>query len=280
MSEIASNLAYWGGNTLKIFVLNGPPSSGKSVLMDYLLLNDSDYLEPIVSFTTRTPKPGEREGKDYYFITPQQYTDYLVKGEIIEEIRYLENSYGITRREIKRVQDSGKNGLAILNLEGLRILKKVLGPQSIVSIFIYRDLKDILQSLKESCSEIQYERQVANAKQEMKEIGASDYVVYNIGSLAEAYQQLKAIIRKEINAPPINRTIEPGQRYRHFKGDLYEVITTALHSENYCPLVVYKNLTTGEVYARPYDIFCGKKELESLNRIVNRFELVEEKPED
>lgn len=264
---------------MKIFVLNGPPSSGKSVLMNYLLLNDSDYLEPIVSFTTRTPKPGEREGKDYYFINPQQYTDLLVKGEIIEEIKYLENSYGITRMEIQRVQASGRNGLAILNLEGLRILKQVLGPQNIVSIFIYRDLKDILQDLKQSCNEIQYEKQVANAKQEMKEIGASDYVVYNTGSLAEAYQQLKAIIRKEINAPPINRNIEPGQRYRHFRGDLYEVITTALHSENYCPLVVYKNLTTGVVYARPYDLFCGKKELESQNRIVNRFELVEEKTE-
>ena len=77
----------------------------------------------------------------------------------------------------------------------------MLGPQNIVSIFIYRDLKDILQDLQHHCEEIQYERKVANAKQEIKEIGASDYVVYNIGSLADAYEQLQAIIRKEINAP-------------------------------------------------------------------------------
>lgn len=50
---------------MKIFVLNGPPSSGKTVLMDYLLLNDHDYLEPIISFTTRAPKPGEKEGREY-----------------------------------------------------------------------------------------------------------------------------------------------------------------------------------------------------------------------
>ncbi|NLP25219.1 MAG: DUF1653 domain-containing protein [Syntrophomonadaceae bacterium] len=262
---------------MKIFVLIGPPSSGKSALMDYLLLNDSDYLEPIVSYTTRNPKLGEKEGKNYYFITPAQYTDYLVKNEIIEEIKYLENSYGITRTEIKRVQATGRNGLAILNLEGLRILKKVLGPQNIVSIFIYRDLREILENLKKSCSGDEYEKRVTTVKEEMKDIGTSDYVVYNIGSLADAYQQMHSIIRKEINAPPIDRSIEPGQRYRHFKGDLYEVITTALHSENYCPLVVYKNLSTGDVFARPYDMFCGKKELESQNRIVNRFELVEEK---
>lgn len=262
---------------MKIFVLIGPPSSGKSALMDYLLLNDSDYLEPIVSYTTRSPKPGEKDGKNYYFITPAQYTDYLVKNEIIEEIKYLENSYGITRTEIKRVQATGRNGLAILNLEGLRILKTVLGPQNIVSIFIYRDLREILENLKKSCSGDEYEKRVTTVKEEMKDIGTSDYVVYNIGSLADAYQQMHSIIRKEINAPPIDRSIEPGQRYRHFKGDLYEVITTALHSENYCPLVVYKNLSTGDVFARPYDMFCGKKELESQNRIVNRFELVEEK---
>lgn len=262
---------------MKIFVLIGPPSSGKSALMDYLLLNDSDYLEPIVSYTTRSPKPGEKDGKNYYFITPAQYTDYLVKNEIIEEIKYLENSYGITRTEIKRVQATGRNGLAILNLEGLRMLKKVLGPQNIVSIFIYRDLREILENLKKSCSGDEYEKRVTTVKEEMKDIGTSDYVVYNIGSLADAYQQMHSIIRKEINAPPIDRSIEPGQRYRHFKGDLYEVITTALHSENYCPLVVYKNLSTGDVFARPYDMFCGKKELESQNRIVNRFELVEEK---
>ena len=135
---------------MKIFVLNGPPSSGKTVLMDYLLLNDRDYLEPIISFTTRASKPGEKDGREYYFVSPQQYTDYLVKGEIIEEIRYLDNNFGITQTEINRVQASGRNGLAILNLEGLRILKNVLGPQNIVSIFIYRDLKTFCRT----CSKI------------------------------------------------------------------------------------------------------------------------------
>lgn len=261
---------------MKIFVLHGPPSSGKSTLMDYLLLNDNDYLEPIVAFTTRSPRSGEKRNKDYYFISPEQYTQFRVNDEIIEEINYLEYNYGITRDEINRVQNTGKNGITILNLEGLRILKNVLGPQNIISIFIYRDLTDILPSLKESCSEAEYKRKAANVKQDLKDIGSCDYVVYNIGSLSDAYQQLNSIIRKEINAPTINREIKAGQRYRHFKGDIYEVITTALHSENYCPLVVYKNLSTEIVYARPYDLFCGKKEIESENRIVNRFELVEE----
>jgi len=94
--------------------------------------------------------------------------------------------------------------------------------------------------------------------------------------LADAYTQLKAIIQKEINARPINMEIKPGERYRHFKGDVYEIITTALYTENYCPLVVYKDISSGIDYARPYEIFCGKKELIKENRIVNRFELIKE----
>jgi hypothetical protein len=101
-------------------------------------------------------------------------------------------------------------------------------------------------------------------------------LIYHIGSRAEAYQQLNNIIKKEINAPSISLEIKAGQRYRHFKGDVYEIITTALHSENYCPMVIYKNTVTDEVFARPYDIFCGKKELSKENRIINRFELVAE----
>lgn len=246
--------------------------------MDYLLLHDADYLEPIVAFTTRAARSGERHGKDYYFISRSLYTDLRVKGEILEEIEYLEHHYGITREELNRVQKTGKNGLAVLSLEGLRILKSELMPQNIVSIYIYRDLKDIIQTIKENHSEESKAQQKINlAKTELLDIGTCDYVVYNTGSLAEAYQQISQIIKKEINAPPIEREIAAGQRYRHFKGDIYEIITTALHSENYCPMVVYRNITTGATYARPYDLFCGKKELKSENRIVNRFELVEER---
>ena len=68
----------------------------------------------------------------------------------------MDNTYGITKTEIKRVQAS--KWIGYTKLGGLRILKNVLGPQNIVSIFIYRDLKDILQDLQHHCEEIQYEK--------------------------------------------------------------------------------------------------------------------------
>ena len=262
---------------MKLFILNGAAASGKTSLMDYLLLNDADFLERIVSFTTRPPRKNELDKRDYYFISNEQYLQYRLNRNIVEEVTYMDNRYGVTNDELTRVNNTNKNGLAIMNTEGIRAFKKSLGAQNVVSIFIHRDLKEIINSImgRES-SEKEKRARIELAKIEMLDMNSCDYVVYNIGSLAEAYDQLLNIIKKEINARPINMEIKPGERYRHFKGDVYDIITTALYTENFCPLVVYKDINTGIDYARPYELFCGKKELKTENRIVNRFELVKE----
>lgn len=262
---------------MKLFILHGPTASGKTMLMNYLLSEDSDYLEPLISFTTRGKRTREKQGRNYYFIARQQYVEYCRAGKIYEEIEYLDQYYGVTTDELERVNKTKKNGLTIMNIEGIRIFKSKMEAQNVVSIFIYRDLKDIINSIMESDrSQEEKERRIELAKAEMPEMSSCDYIVYNISTLADAYSQLKKIMQKEINSRPINMQIRPGERYRHFKGDVYEIITSALYTENYCPLVVYKDVNSGIDYARPYEIFCGKKELKQENRIVNRFELVKE----
>ncbi|MGS0764072.1 DUF1653 domain-containing protein [Syntrophomonas curvata] len=262
---------------MKLFILHGPSASGKTILMNYLLSEDSDYLEPLISFTTRRQRTREKQGRNYHFITRRQYVEYCRAGKIYEEVKYLDESYGVTSDELQQVNQTKKNGLTIMNIEGIRIFKNKMEAQDVVSIFIYRDLTDIINSIMESDrSQEEKERRIELAKEEMPEMSSCDYIVYNIGTLADAYSQLRKIIKQEINARPINMQIRAGERYRHFKGDVYEIITTALYTENYCPLVVYKDARSGIDYARPYEIFCGKKELKKENRIVNRFELVKE----
>ena len=262
---------------MKIFVLNGPTLSGKTYLLEYLLLNDSDYMELLVSFTTRPRRQHEKDGADYHFIDINTYLDYRVKQNIAEEIEYFDHHYGFTWTEIDKLTYEGKNGVCIANLEGVRKLKSAVGPRSIVSIFIYRDLTNIIEAIEEmEIPQEQKTKRMQEAKVDLINMGASDYVIYNTGTLADAYEQLTRIIKQEINAPEFNLEILPGQKYRHFKGDVYEIITTALHTESYSPLVVYKNLNTEEVFARPYEIFAGKKQLTKEHKIVSRFELVKE----
>ncbi len=264
---------------MKFFILNGPTASGKTAIMEYLLIENNDYLEPIISFTTRQPRTSERHGREYYFISPDDYVNLRKDNRIIEESKYLDWHYGVTTGELDRVESTRKNGIAIMNLYGIRKMKRAVGYQKVISIFVYRDLSEIIRSMKDlNVSENEINHRINNAKQEMREISGCDHVIYNTGSLAEATAQLVAIIKNEINSRPTERDILPGQKYRHFSGESCEIITElAEHSETVSPMVVYRSLKTGLLYTRPYELFCGKKQMPP-NRggaMVNRFELID-----
>lgn len=262
---------------MKFFILNGPTASGKSAIMDYLLMENGDYLEPIISFTTRPPRTGERYGKTYYFITSDQYLELKKDGRIVEETSYLDRRYGITQGELDRVENTRKNGISIMNLHGIRRMKRHAGYQKVISIFVYRDLSEIVKSIKElDISPLEASQRIEMAKKEMQDVSSCDHVVYNIGCLADACQQLTNIIRKELNARPIERKVKPGQRYRHFSGELCEIVSEVVeHTETVSPMVVYRSLKTGLLYARPYEMFCSKKEWPPNSGImINRFDLL------
>lgn len=260
---------------MKFFILNGPTASGKSAIMGYIMIQNNDYLEQIVSFTTRPRRTGERHGKDYYFISSDDYLELKKDGRVVEETKFLEWRYGVSIGELDRVENTMKNGLSIMNLHGIRQMKRSIGYQKVVSIFIYRDLIEIEKSIREmQISPAETTKRLEMAKKEMQDISSCDHVVYNTGSLAEACQQLKDIMKKEINSRPLERQIKAGQRYRHFSGECCEIVAElAEHTETVSPMVVYRSLKTGLLYTRPYEIFFSKKEWPpGSNVIINRFE--------
>lgn len=264
---------------MKYFIVCGPTASGKSTLVDSLLQNNHDFLEPIISFTTRKPRPGEQFGRDYYFITSSDYLELQRKIGIVEQVKYLDHEYGVTRYELQRVADTDKNGIAIMNLEGIRTLKQSVGYQNVVSIFIYRDLSVIFETINNlKLHPLEASRRIEMAKREIRDITSCDHVVYNVTSVADATQQMLDIVRAEINTRPIEKDIKPGQKYRHFSGEEFEIVCElAEHTETLGPMVVYRSLKTGKLYARPYEIFCGKKVWPPVRgKEMNRFELIAE----
>jgi len=262
---------------VKYFILNGPSAAGKTALLDFVLHNNNDCLEPIISFTTRQPRFGEKYGRDYYFITKEKYSELQKDNQIVEQIKYLDHNYGVTAQELKRVEDTRKNGIAIMTLEGIRMLKENVGYQKVISIFIYRDLTSIAESINELYpNKSEADQRFEMAKREMRDISSCDHVVYNIASLTDADRQLLNIIKKEINSRSLEQKIIPGQKFRHFSGQICEVVCElAENTETLSPMVVYRNLNTGQLRTRPYELFCGKKEWPSaVNGIIDRFELV------
>jgi len=112
-------------------------------------------------------------------------------------------------------------------------------------------------------------------KAEILEMNTCDHVVYNISSLDNACKQLTSIIRQEIESRPIELDIQPGQHYRDGKGNIAEIIApVAEHTENGSRLVIYRDLATLQVRARPYEAFCGKREIPGKVTAANRYEKV------
>ena len=186
---------------MKIFVLTGPTASGVTSLSELLLLKDGDMLAPLVSFTTRKKLPQEKYGREYFFISPEQYTQLKVEGEIAQEFHYLNNHYGLISAELNKFEQSRKNGLATMGMLGVQALKDFGGEKSVISIFVYRDLSAIKEEIDQrdipSTEKIQ---RFELAKKEMLDIGKTDHVIYNIGSLNDLYQEAIRVIHSEINS--------------------------------------------------------------------------------
>ncbi len=215
---------------MKTFVLTGPTASGVTSLSEYMLLKDGDMLAPLVSFTTRKKLPQEVYGREYFFISNEQYLQLKVEGKIVQEFHYLDNHYGLTRGELSKFEQSRKNGLATLGMPGIRALKSFLGHHKVVSIFVYRDLGAIKEEIiQRNIPEAEKAQRFELAKKELLNIGKADHVIYNIGTLNDAYLEAIRIIRNEINSRDQN-SFQGGSKYQDSAGDIYEAIELAYDS--------------------------------------------------
>lgn len=186
---------------MKVFVLTGPTASGVTSLSELLLLKDGDMLTRLVSFTTRKKLPQEKHGREYFFISQELYVQLKVDGHIAQEFSYLDHHYGITYAEMEEFEKSHKNGLTTMGLPGIQALKQFSGENKVVSIFVYRDLSAIREEIDQrDIPRAEKNQRFEMAKKEMLDIGKADYVIYNLGSLNDLYQEAIQLIRREINS--------------------------------------------------------------------------------
>ncbi|HEX3012603.1 MAG TPA: hypothetical protein VHQ70_11360 [Syntrophomonadaceae bacterium] len=186
---------------MKIFVLTGPTASGVTTLSELLLFKDGDMLTPLVSFTTRKKLPQEKEGREYFFISQEQYLQLKVKGEIAQEFCYLDKNYGLTRSELAKFEHSNKNGLTAMGIHGIQALKQFKGEENVISLFVYRDLSAIKEEINQrDIPALEKEQRFELAKREMLDIGKADHVIYNIKTLNDLYQEAIQTIRSVINS--------------------------------------------------------------------------------
>lgn len=117
----------------RVFVITGPSGVGKGTLIERLL-ESVPGLELSVSATTRKPRPGEVDGRDYHFLDPEEFERRVTAGDFLEHATYSGNRYGTLRSEVDRRLATGTSVVLEIELQGARQVRAAM-PES-VQVFI------------------------------------------------------------------------------------------------------------------------------------------------
>ena len=118
----------------KVFVITGPSGVGKGTLIERLL-EQIPELELSISATTREPRPGEVDGRDYHFLSPEEFRRRLEAGDFLEHASYSGNYYGTLRSEVEQRIESSHSVVLEIEVQGARQVRDALGDDAVL-IFI------------------------------------------------------------------------------------------------------------------------------------------------
>ncbi len=184
----------------KIFIISGPSGSGKTTLYQKLLA-DRDLKGRIVktiSVTTRPMRAGEKNGRDYFFVSLKMFLYKRKANHFLESQKVFDNYYGTPQKQVYDLLNAGENVLLCIDVGGARIVCQKF-PEA-VRIFIKTSSLEALEKRLECRgSEDRWgiRQRLKTARQELKEAKCYRYVVVN-DDLSNAYQELKQIMVKEL----------------------------------------------------------------------------------
>jgi len=183
----------------KLIVISGPSGVGKTTLYKKLLEDFKDSLSFSISATTRKPRKGEIDGKDYYFISKQEFLEKIKNNEFLEWTFIYDNYYGTLFKNVNEIINNGKNCLLDVDVQGGTKIKMEF--KDSILIFIappsFDELKKRIEQRKTDTPESIKER-ITNAERELNYSKFYDYIIIN-DTIENAYNKLKNLISNIIN---------------------------------------------------------------------------------
>ncbi len=179
-----------------LIVFSGPAGTGKGTVCKEFLKNNSDSVFS-VSATTRLPRPGEEHGKEYYFISRDEFKNMIADDGFLEYAEFCDNFYGTPKKAVTEKLDQGYNVILEIEVQGAMQIKKKM-PESVL-VFIAPPSKQVLrQRIEGRATETMdvIDKRMEAAVEELKKIDEYDYVIVN-DEVYLAVSKLESIIKAE-----------------------------------------------------------------------------------
>ena len=179
-----------------VFIISAPSGSGKSTLVNELRTRVSG-LKFSVSYTTRTPRGSEQNGREYFFVPRTDFEDMIARDEFLEHADVFGNYYGTARRFLREAQDGGEDLLLDIDVQGAaQIKQKIPGAASIFVLPPNRQTLEWRLRHRGEDSEQVICRRLDTARREIENYDKYDYILVN-DRLEPSVDQLKAIVLSE-----------------------------------------------------------------------------------
>lgn len=177
-------------------ILSSPSGGGKTTIARMLLERRLD-VGYSVSCTTRAPRPGEQDGRDYHFVSREKFEAARERGEFAESAAVHDNLYGTLRSEVDKVLRAGKHVIMDIDVQGARRFAATF-PASVLVFLLPPSTDVLIGRLRARQTEDAGKLLVRlrSAREELREVGVYQYVVVN-DDLERAYAQVSAIIDAE-----------------------------------------------------------------------------------
>jgi guanylate kinase len=182
-----------------VFVITGPSGVGKGTLIRGLL-EQIPELELSVSATTRKPRPGEQDGVDYHFLTPEQFAAHVDAGDFVEHATYSGNMYGTLRSELERRVDAGNPVVLEIEVQGARQVREAI-PEAVAVFIAPPSLEGLRTRLvgRGTDTPDEVDERLATAEGELEARPEFGHVVVN-DRLEHATDELVGIVRAALPA--------------------------------------------------------------------------------
>lgn len=180
----------------RLFVISGPSGVGKGTVVAEVMKRLPN-LQRVVTYTTRQPRQGERPGKDYYFVTREEFERLKEQGAFLEWAEVYGNFYGSPKREVERLLSEGHDVVLVLDVQGALAVKKQL-PEAILIFLQPPSLEELRHRLESRGTDPPeaIERRIAKASWEMEQMRKFDRCILN-DKLEDTVNELVNLIQHE-----------------------------------------------------------------------------------